>query len=1810
MAPVLDPLLTTQQSETNVLPSRISDPRGSDVARELIVLDSSVGDWRTLERSFADLTRGKRAEILVLSPEVDGIRAIHDKLAEMGLVDTLHLVTHGSAGSIGLGNSWLDGAALSARTRDLRDWQNYLTPGADMLLYGCDVAQGGMAESFLVDLGVITGTDIAASSDRTGSGNLHGDWDLEFTVGDVRATSLWTSTSAAGWRHLLATQVLYLDSTLAGSNASQMATSAPTATGVVPDFDGSDADPGRLLNRTNAGINEADADQHHTWRYGQSTANPAHLNGAATLKIWAASKDFKTNKRGGLQAWLIDEDTGGGQTTIATGQVQQAAWASTFTEATISFGNLNYSVAAGHTLVVKLIAPNSISNDDMWIAYDTAAQPSRLMLTIDPGFGNQDPQADSYTISEDNTLTVTGGTGFVGWQARRQITFNNASRAENLQDFPVLVRLDASTIDYRLTQDAGQDLRFVDGDGTVLAHEIERWDENGMSLVWVRVPTITASTNGDFIWMYYGNASAADGQNAGGVWTGGYDAVYHLGENAIASGDLLADSSSHNFHGTNFESLNTAGMVGFGQEFDGVDDRIDLGANRAFLRGTSAATLSAWIAPDVVSGRRQIVGVSHGGSNTQSRASIELLDQNIVVQGRDFDAGINLLNTVVTNGNPLTAGAWHHVAAVIDYAGNSIKIYVDGVQQTTDGLVAFLNGDTPNTNPQSAAIGSDEDLSTAYYDGKADEVRIESAARSAQWINAQYASEAGSFTSFGGEERATGVAANDLSPVLEVATVELVDGVSHGTLSLSANGEFTYTPNANYSGADSFRYQLRSASGLSVPMVVSLTVTPVNDLPTASADRYSVAEGGTVTIAAGGLLTNDADEDGDPMSVVLVAGPANGTLTLRSDGGFTYLHDGSESATDRFTYLAVDSQGGRSTPSTVTINSTPINDAPVLVPVEATVSEGGVISVDWSSAVSDPDSVSFTGQIITGPTNGTATVLANGQIQYRHNGGESTGDLLLFRVRDAQGLSSNTVTLTFHVTPVNDAPILRSGLGSVAEGGTLTQNLLSLASDAEGALDPASFELVRGPSRGLVSFTSSGQLNYVHDGSESSADSFTFRIRDTAGTLSNIATFIVRVTPVNDAPTAVADVATLAEGGSLDIAVLANDSDPDHTLSASSIQLVSSANYGSVTPLSNGRVRYSHSGGETTSDTFQYRLRDGAGAFSSVVTVSLNITPVNDRPVAVGEVLSAIEDVPLRVTSSQLLLNDSDADGNPLTVSSILSVTNGTFVDHGDGTWTFSATSNFAGDALFRYRIADGQGGVATASATLRFAPVNDAPTGLTDSWTILEDEAIALGDHRVLANDGDVDGDAITARMLNGPSHGTMSFATNGDFTYIPAANFAGTDAFTYEAWDGQLSSGPVTVTLTIQEVNDAPTTSTIRLNVVEGGLSTPGNLLGLAADLEGDALVVTSVSASKSGDVDWRADGTFTFQHNGDEFPTERLSYAITDARGGIVQGEVLVSVTPVNDAPLSQPDTFGVFSNGALRLDASSLVANDVDAEGAVLRVAIVDQPQSGTLLQQPNGAFVYVPATGFVGADTFTYQASDGQISGAITTVTIAVAAPPVGNSGAGGVPAPVSAAPAPAPTNLPVIPLAEPKTIRTEESITDSSEIERVGDSGVRLNVPSANARIEIAASGTEADDLRLVSANVHERTTGITSATVPSHVMTVSLGTIDLASLEITTPVGAFMEGMAQELDSLRQDLSSTIAGTGVVTGGILVATSTFSVGYVIWAMRTGFLMASVLSSLPAWQTFDPVPLLNQMDDEGEVGDEDAAVEAMMDATE
>ena len=235
---------------------------------------------------------------------------------------------------------------------------------------------------------------------------------------------------------------------------------------------------------------------------------------------------------------------------------------------------------------------------------------------------------------------------------------------------------------------------------------------------------------------------------------------------------------------------------------------------------------------------------------------------------------------------------------------------------------------------------------------------------------------------------------NDSDAKSDPLTAVQVSAPSHGTLTLNADGSFSYTHDGSKTTSDSFTYKANDGLVDSNIATVSISVTAVDDAPVAVDDAYTVDEGATLDVAAAlGVLSNDTDPEMSPLTAIQVSAPSHGTLTLNADGSFSYTHDGSETTSDSFTYKANDGLLD-SNIATVSISVTAVDDAPVAVDDAYTVDEGATLDVAAALGVlsndTDPEMSPLTAVQVSAPSHGTLTLNADGSLSYTHDGSETT----------------------------------------------------------------------------------------------------------------------------------------------------------------------------------------------------------------------------------------------------------------------------------------------------------------------------------------------------------------------------------------------------------------------------------------------------------------------------------------------------------------------------------------------------------------------------------------------------------------------------------------------------------------------------------------------------------------------------------------------------------------------------------------------------------------------------------------------------
>jgi VCBS repeat-containing protein len=370
----------------------------------------------------------------------------------------------------------------------------------------------------------------------------------------------------------------------------------------------------------------------------------------------------------------------------------------------------------------------------------------------------------------------------------------------------------------------------------------------------------------------------------------------------------------------------------------------------------------------------------------------------------------------------------------------------------------------------------------------------------------------------------------------------------------------------------------------------------------------------------------------------------------------------------------------------------------------------------------------------------------------------------------------------------------------------------------------------------------------------------------------------------------------------------------------------------------------------------------------------------NRKPNSVNDTATTNEDTVVHVS---VLSNDSDPDGDVLAVSATTQGANGFVVINPDGTVAYTPSANFNGTDSFTYTISDGQGGTSTATVTVTVAPVNDAPVAADESYSLAEDSSLTVPATGVLSNDSDVENDALTAILVNGPSHGALSLNPDGSFSYTPAANFNGMDRFGYSANDGSLDSDVVTVSITVYAINDAPVAADDTATTPEDSVVSIG-VLPNDTDVDNDSLRVISVTQGAHGSVAIKGDGTLNYTPSMNFNGADTFRYTVSDGNGEIDTASVTVTVTPVNDPPVAS-DTQALTDEDTPV--AITLLGNDIDS--SALSFSIVDAPLHGTLGTFSGNSVTYTPDPNYNGTDSFTYVANDGQADSNLATVSIAI-----------------------------------------------------------------------------------------------------------------------------------------------------------------------------------------------------------------------------
>ncbi|MBQ4860643.1 tandem-95 repeat protein [Pseudoalteromonas sp. MMG013] len=799
----------------------------------------------------------------------------------------------------------------------------------------------------------------------------------------------------------------------------------------------------------------------------------------------------------------------------------------------------------------------------------------------------------------------------------------------------------------------------------------------------------------------------------------------------------------------------------------------------------------------------------------------------------------------------------------------------------------------------------------------------------------------------------------------------LRDTVKYGTLTLNESGAFTYEHDGSETLEDTFTYRVKDSTDLvSTTQTVTLTINPVDDAPIAKNDEASTQEDTPVTFS---LIDNDTDAEQKLVaaSAVLVTEPKFGSVSI-TNGIATYTPNEHANGPDSFTYTVSDSTPLTSEPATVNIAVAAVNDAPKATNIAKTTDEDTNLVIlvdDIRSQASDIEDTNPTGgiKLTSEPTHGVVTLSqADGTLTYIPNLNVVATDTFKYTIADSNEEVSNEATISINIGAINDRPVVENDSVQTDEDTPLTLDILHNDSDVEDqGFNGANITLEdQGKGEGLfdlatVTVNADGQLHIAPAKDAVGELTFTYVLTDSEALASVPATVKVTIKPVNDAPVAENNTATVQEDGSFEINILGNDTDVDANdkLDVASVTLTDAASSGTVVISATGTATYTPNENFSGSDSFTYTIKDIAGAISNKAEVLVTVEAVNDAPVATPSAMTVAEDGRIDIT-----LTGTDIEKSALTYKISTPPSNGVLTPVSGAVWSYTPTANFNGTDSIAFIANDGELDSAPAQIAITITAINDAPNAQNVSATTDEETPISI-----TLNGSDIDGDNLSFIIINQPSNGTATLS-GGQVNYTPNDDFTGTDSFSYQANDGSLTSQTAVADIQVNNVNDAPSIAGTPATTVRQGNTytfTPS-----VTDIDSTQFSYTIANKPTWANFD-RTTGTLSgTPARGDVGTSNNIVITVSDQELTASLPAFAIEVSFTNTPPRAQAQTISVQEDGT-----TSFIPTINDIDGDTLSIEIVTQPNAGIASVQGN-TLTYTPNTNYNGEDTLTYIVDDG------------------------------------------------------------------------------------------------------------------------------------------------------------------------------------------------------------------------------------------
>ncbi len=877
-----------------------------------------------------------------------------------------------------------------------------------------------------------------------------------------------------------------------------------------------------------------------------------------------------------------------------------------------------------------------------------------------------------------------------------------------------------------------------------------------------------------------------------------------------------------------------------------------------------------------------------------------------------------------------------------DLEGSALNFHVSSLP-----LHGLISGDPPNLTytPNSGFVGTDQFTFDVFDHLNASDtgtvtIQVES-------VNAPPVAISQSLTT--DEDTALPLILTATDAEGDPVVFNIVSGPSKGELS-GTLPNLVYTPDADQNGSDSFTFYASDAEHDGPLATVAIEISPVNDAPIANNLSLVTNEDTPLSVTLSG-----SDVDGDQITTVVVTPPIHGSLSGMVPN-LTYTPEADFNGSDQFTFRVNDGLLD-SVLAVISIEVLPLNDAPLANPQTLNTNEDTPLNILLSGSDVDGDQITY--QLVNLPGFGGISGTPPNLI-YTPSVNFYGEDQFTFQVNDGL-LNSTTAAVTITVNAINDAPLADADEIFLGEDGFA--NFVLGGSDVDG--DGLNFVITDFPDFGQISGTIPN-LTYTPILNFNGTDSLTFRSND--GVLNSTPAVITfNVNAVNDAPLAANLTLGTAEDTPISLTLSGSDVDGDPI----SFINISSPAHGVLSGTA-PNLLYTPDADYQGSDQFTYQVFDGFLA-SAPAVVTIQIAAVNDPPTANAQTLSVDEDTPLLIT-----LTGSDPENAPLTFSTLVPL-HGTLSGTAPNL-TYIPDADYYGQDQFSFTVSDGVMVSVPAQILITINPVNDLP--VADEQTIDTGEDTPLN---ITLTGSDADGDQITFQIVDPPLHGSFD-GTAPELSYTPDENYFGEDQFTFQVNDGSGDSALAVVMITVNAINDQPSAAAQDLLVAE---DTNLPILLSGDDAEGDPLVFTVVDLPLHGQLTGTApDLIYTPDEN--YFGEDQFTFMVNDGELDSLTTPILITVTPVADAPFGTPDTYQVTQDQTLTVDQlTGVLHNDQDGDGDLLTAELVDDVSFGVLLLNEDGSFEYTPQSGFIGEDQFVYRAFDGVLYSLSITVTITV-----------------------------------------------------------------------------------------------------------------------------------------------------------------------------------------------------------------------------